>query len=77
MPELGASGEVQITIDSIGLVGGRYFIDVAVHAEDGRPYDYHSRRYPFSVRDDAAERGVMKLRHHWRIDPSSEAADRA
>ena len=73
MPELGLAGEVEITIDSIGLVGGRYFVDVAVHAEDGRPYDYHSRRYPFSVRDDAGERGVMKIRHHWRIAPGAAA----
>ena len=67
VPELGAAGEVEVIIDSIGLVGGRYFIDVAAHAEDGTPYDYHSRRYPFSVRDDAAERGVTKIHHRWRI----------
>jgi ABC-type polysaccharide/polyol phosphate transport system ATPase subunit len=69
LPELGPSGDVQVTIDSIGLVGGRYFVDVAAHAEDGTPFDYHSRRYPFSVRDDAAERGVTKIPHRWRIVP--------
>jgi len=67
VPELGASGDVEVTIDSIGLVGGSYFVDVSVHAADGTPYDYHSRRYPFSVRVDAAERGVAKIHHRWRI----------
>ena len=67
VPELEAAGEVEVTIDALALVAGRYFVDVAVHAADGAPYDYHSRRYPFSVRDDAAERGVTKIHHRWRI----------
>jgi lipopolysaccharide transport system ATP-binding protein len=69
LPELGRGGDVEVTIDSIGLAGGRYFVDVAAHAENGAPYDYHSRRYPFSIRDDAAERGVTKIPHRWRIVP--------
>jgi ABC-type polysaccharide/polyol phosphate transport system ATPase subunit len=67
LPELGTSGHVEVIFDSFGLIGGRYFVDVAAHAEDGTPYDYHSRRYPFSVRDDVAERGVVKVHHRWRI----------
>jgi lipopolysaccharide transport system ATP-binding protein len=71
LPELGRSGDVQVTIDSIGLVSGRYFVDVAVHAEDGTPFDYHSRRYPFSIRDDVVERGVTKIQHRWRVVPDA------
>ena len=69
VPDLDTRGTVHVTIDSLALVAGRYFVDVAVHAADGTPYDYHSRRYPFSVRDDAAERGVTKIHHRWRIAP--------
>ena len=71
VPELKTAGEVEVTIDALALVTGRYFVDVAVHAADGMPYDYHSRRYPFSVRDDAAERGVTKIQHRWRIAPGA------
>jgi ABC-type polysaccharide/polyol phosphate transport system ATPase subunit len=71
VPELGSGGEVTVRIDSISLAGGSYFVDVAAHAEDGTPYDYHSRRYPFSVRDDAAERGVTKIHHRWHIVPGA------
>ena len=71
VPALGAGGEVKVTIDALGLVAGRYFVDVAVHAADGTPYDYHSRRYPFSVRDDVSERGVTKVHHRWHILPDS------
>jgi len=69
LPDLRGSGEVEVTIDALDLIAGSYFVDVAVHAEDGTPYDYHSRRYPFSVRDDATEHGVAKIRHRWRIVP--------
>jgi hypothetical protein len=69
LPDLKTTGEVAIEIDSLDLIAGRYFVDVAVHAEDGTPYDYHSRRYPFSVRDEATEIGVAKIGHRWRIIP--------
>jgi len=69
LPDLRGSGQVEVTIDALDLIAGSYFVDVAVHAEDGTPYDYHSRRYPFSVRDDATEHGVAKIRHRWRIVP--------
>ena len=77
LPELGPSGEVEITIDALDLIGGSYFVDVGVHADDGTPYDYHSRRYPFSVRDDATERGVTRIRHRWRVTPDSLRGPRA
>jgi ABC-type polysaccharide/polyol phosphate transport system ATPase subunit len=69
LPDLHTTGEVEVMIDSLDLIAGSYFVDVAVHAEDGTPYDYHSRRYPFSVRDEATEIGVAKIRHRWRIVP--------
>jgi lipopolysaccharide transport system ATP-binding protein len=75
MPALGATGDVEVSFDSVDLLGGRYFVDVAAHAADGTPYDYHSRRYPFSIRDDAVERGVTKIEHRWRIRPGAPGRD--
>ena len=69
LPDLRNAGEVEVTIDALDLIAGSYFVDVAVHAQDGTPYDYHSRRYPFSVRDEGTEQGVTKIRHRWRIIP--------
>ena len=75
LPDLRNAGEVEVTIDALDLTAGSYFVDVAVHAQDGTPYDYHSRRYRFSVRDEGTEQGVTKIRHRWRIIPR-DARDR-
>lgn len=61
------AGVVEVVIERLDLIAGGYFVDVAVHAEDGTPYDYHSRRYPFSVRSDSRELGVVRLGHRWRF----------
>jgi hypothetical protein len=71
VPDLGRTGEVAVSIETLDLIAGSYFVDVAAHAEDGAPYDYHSRRYPFSVRGDDADRGVVKVHHRWRISPGA------
>jgi hypothetical protein len=70
VPELRATGLVEVTIDALDLTAGSYFVDVAAHAHDGTPYDYHSRRYPFSVRDESGDHGVTKIHHRWRIAPA-------
>jgi ABC-type polysaccharide/polyol phosphate transport system ATPase subunit len=71
LPELGTSGRLEVVIDALDLIAGSYYVDVAVHAEDGTAYDYHSRRYPFSVRDEGTDRGVMKVPHRWRVTPDA------
>jgi len=72
VPPLGAAGQVEVTVDRLDLIGGTYFLDVAAHAPDGTPYDYHSRMYPISVNSDSADRGVARLRLHWRIAQGEE-----
>ena len=67
--EAGRTGgaEVEITIDSLDLVGGPYFFEVAVYDLEGQPGDRHTCRYPFRVYSDLDETGVARLRHRWRV----------
>ena len=71
VPELEMAGEVEVKIEHLNLVDGSYFLDVAVHALDGRPYDYQSRLDPFSVRSGLSKVGVARLRNGWRVLPES------
>jgi ABC-type polysaccharide/polyol phosphate transport system ATPase subunit len=61
------AGEVAVRLDRLDLVEGEYLLDVAVHARDGHPYDYHSRLYAFSVRSRVKDTGVARLAHAWRL----------
>lgn len=65
--KISGKGEVTVDIHRLDLVEGEYLLDVAVHARDGRPYDYHSRLYAFSVRSRVKDTGIARLAHEWRL----------
>jgi lipopolysaccharide transport system ATP-binding protein len=65
--KLAGEGEIGLAIERLDLVEGEYLLDVAVHARDGHPYDYHSRLYAFAVRSRLKETGVARLAHTWRL----------
>jgi len=69
LPALGRTGEVSVTFDRLDLVGGSYFLDVAVNSREGVVYDYHGRHYPFAVRSRPGELGVARLPHRWGVRP--------
>ena len=60
------SGVVEYRIARLGLLEGRYTIDVAVHRADGYPYDYHRGAVEFAVRSPCAQVGVLVPAHEWR-----------
>jgi lipopolysaccharide transport system ATP-binding protein len=61
-------GYVDFTIDRLGLTEGTYFVDVAAHAEDGTPYDYHHRMHKFQVRKKhGAAVGIISPKTSWDI----------
>jgi lipopolysaccharide transport system ATP-binding protein len=65
--KLAGDGEVVVRIERLELVEGEYLLDVAAHARDGHPYDYHSRLYAFAVRSRTKDTGVARLAHDWKI----------
>ena len=65
--KLAGEGEVALAFPRLSLVEGDYLLDVAVHARDGQPYDYHSRLYAFSVRSRVKDTGVARLAHAWTL----------
>jgi lipopolysaccharide transport system ATP-binding protein len=65
--KLAGEGELKVAIERLDLVEGDYLLDVAVHARDGHPYDYHSRLYAFALRSRVKDTGVARLAHAWRL----------
>ncbi|MBI4264756.1 MAG: ABC transporter ATP-binding protein [Acidobacteria bacterium] len=63
--ELHGDGEARFTIDSLDLVDGTYKLDVAVHRENGAPYDYHRLLYTFRVKSRLREAGIFRPPHRW------------
>jgi ABC-type polysaccharide/polyol phosphate transport system ATPase subunit len=55
------------TIESLDLVEGTYKLDVAIHRQDGYPYDYHRLLYTFRVKSRAKDVGIFRPKHAWRF----------
>ena len=67
------SGTVRCTIPQLSLLSGEYWLDVAVHREDGYPFDYWKRCIKFSVRSSVQQVGRVYLKTEWlgAVDGSS------
>jgi hypothetical protein len=63
--ELAGDGEVRFVIDRLDLVEGTYKLDVAVHRQNGTPYDYHRLLYTFRVKSTLKEAGIFRPPHRW------------
>ena len=69
LPSLGDGGLVEVLLDRLDLVAGTYYLDVAVHAKDGYPYDYHHQLYAFTVKSELQDVGVFRIPHCWAFKP--------
>jgi lipopolysaccharide transport system ATP-binding protein len=63
--ELAGEAVVRVTCPALRLAPGEYTVDVAVHARDGAPYDYHRRALGFTVTARHGGVGVYFPEHQW------------
>ena len=63
--------KVALECPSLRLAPGEYLVDVAVHAQDGAPYDYRRKLLAFSVTSTAGGAGVYLPEHRWRFAGAS------
>jgi len=63
--ELAGDGEVTLSIDRLDLVAGTYKVDVAVHRQNGAPYDYHRLLYTLRVSSSVKDTGIFRPPHRW------------
>ena len=65
--ELAGDATVSFAVDHLDLVEGSYRLDVAVHRENGTPYDYHRLLYGFRVTSPIKEVGIYRPPHRWTV----------
>lgn len=65
--ELNESGNVRFCIHKNNLIAGDYWLDVAIHKEDGFSYDYWKQCLTFRMYSDISDVGVTRLEHEWKI----------
>jgi ABC-2 type transport system ATP-binding protein/lipopolysaccharide transport system ATP-binding protein len=62
-------GKVVCRMEKLNLINGTYYLDVAVHKNDGYPYDYHRSLYSFLVSSIRKDVGIARLPHAWSFSP--------
>lgn len=67
LDDLPVDGSLQFKISKLLLLPGVYNLDVAVHHENGEPYDYLTQAYSFQVSSDLNDVGVVRLEHSWEL----------
>jgi hypothetical protein len=65
--QLTGDSEVTFVIDRLDLIAGTYKLDVAVHRENGAPYDYHRLLHTFRMTSPLKEAGVFRPPHRWKF----------
>jgi ABC-type polysaccharide/polyol phosphate transport system ATPase subunit len=60
--------EARFRIEALDLVEGTYKLDVALHKQDGYPYDYHRLLYTFRVKSRTKDVGIYRPRHEWQFE---------
>ena len=58
-------GEVVMHLTRLDLVDGTYKLDVAVHRQNGAPYDYHRLLHTFRVTSRFRDTGIYRPAHRW------------
>ena len=62
------SGKITYKMKRLGLLEGHYSLDIAVHKEDGYPFDYIKNAIQFKVRDPMRRVGVLAPDNEWLKD---------
>lgn len=68
LPALAGTGVVECEVERLGLLDGTFWLDVALHREDGYAFDYHKGAIHFSVRSESRQVGVVSPRRMWRVN---------
>jgi ABC-type polysaccharide/polyol phosphate transport system ATPase subunit len=63
--ELTGTAEVVFHVARLDLIEGAYKLDVAVHRENGAPYDYHRLLHTFRVTSHLRDTGIFRPAHRW------------
>lgn len=65
--ELSGEGTMEICLEDLALVAGKYSLDLAFHKPDGFSYDFWRESCLFQITSDKEEAGLVSLKHKWKF----------
>ncbi|MBN1323082.1 MAG: ABC transporter ATP-binding protein [Methanotrichaceae archaeon] len=65
IPLVEGEGHLDLQVDRLPLLSGRFLLTVAVHARDGKPYDWIDKQYSFEVLPFGRDAGIIDFPCRW------------
>lgn len=63
---INGSGHIEININDLSLLSGKFLLTVAAHTKSNVLYDWHDKKYSFTVVNTGGKVGIFDLRSKWR-----------
>ncbi|WP_298665545.1 ABC transporter ATP-binding protein [uncultured Methanofollis sp.] len=63
---LEGKGHIDLMIEAVPMLTGRFLLTVAVHTHNQQPYDWHDREYAFDVIPTGRDAGIVDIPCIWR-----------
>lgn len=64
---LEGKGYIDLIVEKIPMITGRFLLTVAVHTHDQKPYDWHDKQYYFDVMPTSRDAGLFEIPCSWKI----------
>jgi lipopolysaccharide transport system ATP-binding protein len=58
-------GEIDLHVERLPMLEGKYFLTVAAHSKEHIPYDWHDRMYSFTVHNPTQDIGLFEVPCKW------------
>jgi len=58
-------GKVDLKVSRIPMLSGKFFLTVAAHSRDGKPYDWLDKQYSFEVVPAGRDAGIIEVPCRW------------
>ena len=65
IPSIEGDGHLDIIIAELPIIAGKYMLTVAVHSKDHVPYDWHDKKYAFTVIPSGEAVGLFNIKCTW------------
>lgn len=64
---LEGTGYIDLHIERISMLAGKFLLTVAVHSREQKPYDWHDKQYFFDVIPSSRDAGIFEIPCNWKI----------
>jgi len=64
---LEGKGHIDLLVERIPMITGRFLLTVAVHTHDQKPYDWHDKQYSFDIFPTSRDAGIFEIPCNWKV----------